>query len=245
MLRLDDIAPNMHWGNFEQLQARVDQRGIKPLIGVIPDNRDPELLCWPPTSKDFWHEIRTLQRKGWTVALHGYQHRYGSPHGGLLGVHRYSEFAGLSFALQREKLVKALGIFADHGIETDTFMAPGHGYDLTTLRALRDVGIRYVTDGYALFPFEQHHIVFVPQIVARPQSLRFFPFGIFTTCVHLNEMNAADMSRLESFVDRNAARFIPFSDARQYIVNNRWNEAIGATTRRALHTLRRVRRGLR
>lgn len=242
MLRLDDIAPNMHWDHFRRLKGRVDPLGIRPLIGVIPDNRDPELLAFPAAAGDFWGEMRDLQARGWEIALHGYQHRYASPDGGLLAVNAYGEFAGLSYPVQREKLERALRVFADHGIRTDTFMAPGHAYDHTTLRALSNVGIRFVTDGYALFPFERHRLVFVPQVFARPRPM---PFGIFTTCIHLNEMDETDLARLESFLDRYHERFITFSEARGYVVDRRWNLLTGEAGRRGLNAIRRARGRLR
>ena len=204
VLRLDDIAPNMRWDHFHRVKTRVERLGIRPLIGVIPDNQDPELRAFAAATDDFWSQMRTLQARGWEIALHGYQHRYASPDGGLLAVNDYGEFAGLPYARQREKLERALDIFAKQGLETDTFMAPGHAYDHATLRALHDVGIRFVTDGYALFPFTRHRLVFVPQVLARPRSL---PFGIFTTCLHLNEMGG-DRPRAPGVVSRPPPRSI-------------------------------------
>ena len=38
-VRLDDITPDMDWQRFFRFKALLDQYQVKPLIGVVPDNR--------------------------------------------------------------------------------------------------------------------------------------------------------------------------------------------------------------
>ncbi len=38
-VRMDDIAPGMDWKKFNDFKELLDEYGIKPLIGVVPDNR--------------------------------------------------------------------------------------------------------------------------------------------------------------------------------------------------------------
>ena len=45
--RMDDITPGMHWRRFEQFVALFDAHGVKPLLGVVPENRDPKLDVGP------------------------------------------------------------------------------------------------------------------------------------------------------------------------------------------------------
>ena len=42
-IRLDDITPDMDWERFLAFKEILDGCGIKPLIGVVPDNRDENL----------------------------------------------------------------------------------------------------------------------------------------------------------------------------------------------------------
>ena len=42
-VRLDDITPDMDWQRFFRFKALLDQYQVKPLIGVVPDNRDENL----------------------------------------------------------------------------------------------------------------------------------------------------------------------------------------------------------
>ena len=39
-VRLDDITPDMDWEGFLRFKALLDRYQVKPLIGVIPQNRD-------------------------------------------------------------------------------------------------------------------------------------------------------------------------------------------------------------
>ena len=44
LIRLDDIAENMNWNMMDQTTSLFDKFNIKPVLGVIPNNKDPELL---------------------------------------------------------------------------------------------------------------------------------------------------------------------------------------------------------
>ena len=48
---------------------------IKPVLGVIPKNKDPKLLNFPK-DKNFWTKIKNWQNNGWEISLHGYSHDY-------------------------------------------------------------------------------------------------------------------------------------------------------------------------
>ena len=51
-VRLDDITPDMDWQRFFRFKALLDQYQVKPLIGVVPDNRDENLRGSSGSSKD-------------------------------------------------------------------------------------------------------------------------------------------------------------------------------------------------
>ena len=104
-VRLDDITPDMDWERFYKFKALLDQYQVKPLIGVVPDNRD-ELLKGsgsPMDPEPFFEYIRQLQKEGWTVAMHGYQHIYGTSKGGIFPLNHFSEFAGEPLEEQRRE----------------------------------------------------------------------------------------------------------------------------------------------
>ena len=61
--RLDDITPNMNWDKFNFIVSLFGRYNIKPLLAVIPDNKDSELLRYP-IDLDFWRIIKELSQDG-------------------------------------------------------------------------------------------------------------------------------------------------------------------------------------
>ena len=53
LLRFDDIAQNMNWKFMNKCEVMFDKNNIKPLVGVIPNNKDPELLNYEKEEKFF------------------------------------------------------------------------------------------------------------------------------------------------------------------------------------------------
>ena len=87
---------------------------------------------------------------------------------------------------------------AGEGVASDIFMAPSHALDITTMRALRQTGFRFVTDGVALWPYEERGLIFVPQLFSYP---RHFGVGIYTLCYHLDTMDDSSFQVLLRFVE--------------------------------------------
>ena len=53
LIRLDDIAENMNWDLMEKSELLFNKYDIKPVLGVIPNNQDKELLAFPKKN-NFW-----------------------------------------------------------------------------------------------------------------------------------------------------------------------------------------------
>lgn len=161
-VRFDDICPTMDWKQFERAKALMDEYGIKPLIGVIPNNEDPDQMV-DSANIDFWKQIKKLQDSGWEIALHGYTHVYNQekPKTLLCG-RKHSEFAGNSLDYQFDLLRKGKEILEQNGIKTDIFFAPAHTYDVNTLKALHKAGFRYLSDGMSCYPYYQKGIKCIP-----------------------------------------------------------------------------------
>src|SRR5436190_22452251 len=87
LLRFDDICPTMNWDIWSEIEATMVRLRIKPILAVVPDNRDPVLQVAPPVS-DFWQRVRNWQDLGWTMALHGYQHLYTAKDSGLVALRK-------------------------------------------------------------------------------------------------------------------------------------------------------------
>ena len=47
LIRMDDITECMNWELMDKCENLFEKFNIKPLLGIIPINRDPELLKYP------------------------------------------------------------------------------------------------------------------------------------------------------------------------------------------------------
>ena len=75
LIRLDDIAENMNWDLMKKSELLFEKYAIKPVLGVIPNNKDKDLLSYPKIN-DFWEQVRNWRNKGWEISMHGYTHVY-------------------------------------------------------------------------------------------------------------------------------------------------------------------------
>lgn len=210
LLRFDDAAPGMAWSVWDRVEALLDRHGVRPLVAVVPDNRDPNLAV-EPEAPDFWDRVRGWQDKGWSIGLHGHTHVYATDRAGLVGLNRRSEFAGLPQDQQEAKLRAGLAVFAAHGVRADAWVAPAHSFDRATLLALDRVGLRVVSDGFHARPAtDRHGIAWVPQRLWRLEP-RWR--GVWTVCHHVNGWSDADVAAFGQDLERFAGRFASLPDA--------------------------------
>lgn len=239
IFRLDDITQNMDCENFKRVKSIFIKNDIQPIIGLIPNNKDPEFLAYPECDFNIWEEVKYLQEvKGWSVAMHGYNHFYESNDGGLLELGNSSEFAGLPRERQDEKITKGVKIFTEKEIEIDAFMAPSHSFDSTTIDVLISNGINTITDGYSLYPYYDQDMLFVPQLFEAPRKM---PFGIYTWCLHTNNMSEKDIDYLEKFIIDNKENVIPFTGVEKYAKNYIGLELQNFLLRKTIIFLRKIR----
>jgi len=205
IVRFDDACPTMDRKKWQQIEDLCDKYGIKPIVAVIPYNNDPKQKK-DEFDANFWNKVRDWQKKGWNIALHGYNHVYISKATGLVPFNKKSEFAGLSYEEQSKKIKKGIEIFKQENVATNIWVAPSHTFDENTLKALKEnTSIDVVSDGIALFPFQKHSFNWIPQQV---WHFRKMPFGIWTGCFHPNEMNEKEFLNLETFIEQNNKFFI-------------------------------------
>ena len=115
ILRFDDLCPTLNWSIWNPIEEFLVELGLKPILAVIPDNRDKGLVHGPP-GENFWDRVQSWQKRGWTIGLHGYQHCYLTQDPGMYGRVGRSEFAGLPSEVQEIKLRNAIRIFHQHGV---------------------------------------------------------------------------------------------------------------------------------
>lgn len=234
--RLDDITPDLNWDNFFKIKEIFDKYQVKPLLGVVPDNKDPHLQVGE-VREDFWELMRKLQAEGWCMSQHGYQHVYETKDSGLLGLNPFSEFAGLPYEQQYEKIKKGREILKKHGILTDIFMAPGHTYDKNTLTALSEAGFSYVTDGYSKRPYKYHGLTFIPSRLSGIGKIK----GVDTVCLHINEMSDSAFAQIDEFLYKEKDAICDFSElvATKDIKNKNVFTELGEKKNLLIHRMRK------
>lgn len=189
----------MNWDVWRRVEETLLAVGVKPILAVIPDNQDETLKVFQPNGR-FWDEVRGWQARGWTIGLHGFQHRYVTRDSGLLGIKASSEFSGLSLAEQHSKLRCALDIFERERVVPDVWVAPAHSFDRGTLQALSALGVRHLSDGFSLYPHrDSDGMLWIPQQL---WHLRKMPPGLWTVCLHLNRWAAPDIDRFRADLER-------------------------------------------
>lgn len=198
LIRFDDICPTMNWSVWESVESILLKYHIKPILAVVPDNQDPQLVVDAPRP-DFWEKVRQWQSYGWTIALHGYQHLYCASASGLIGLNDRSEFAGLSYGEQRTKLEAAINILRRERLQADAWIAPMHAFDANTVKALCDLGIDVISDGFFTRPLRWQGARWVPQQLWR---FRQMPAGLWTVCYHHNTWSEMEIQRLESDIKK-------------------------------------------
>ena len=95
---------------------------IKPVLGVISNNQDKDLLSYPSNNK-FWDKVREWQALGWEISIHGYSHIYSNNtekkdffnYGGK------SEFYGKKFIRSKILIQNALKKFKSENVKTRSF----------------------------------------------------------------------------------------------------------------------------
>jgi predicted deacetylase len=203
LLRFDDLCPTMDRLRWERCKALIVEFGIRPILAVVPDNRDRSLEV-APADPLFWDEMRAMQAAGATIGLHGYRHLCTSKGSGFLALKTSSEFAGIEVDIQLQWLNTGLKILRKQGLDPTVWVAPNHGFDNGTLRALRAAGIRMLSDGLGRIPFRREDILWIPQQLWGPVEKTA---GIWTICIHSNSADLAEIERLGRFLRNHANQF--------------------------------------
>lgn len=212
LIRLDDACPTMDANKWQRIEDVLDAYNVRPMVGVIPANEDPKQLI-DVADSEFWAKVKNWEKKGWAIALHGYDHCYISNDGmsGLNPLWARSEFAGVSFKEQKIKIREGIKIFNSHNISPMYFFAPSHTFDDNTLHALREESdIRILSDTIATQPYRKGDFVFIPQLGGSCREMKL-P-GVWTFCLHPSTMKDEDFASTERFLQAHKDEMLGFDE---------------------------------
>jgi hypothetical protein len=206
IIRVDDASEYMDHSKWDPFFDLFDKYQIRPIIAVIPFNKDPKMAN-NKADVNFWERVRNWQLKGYRIGLHGFEHKYSNHNSGIIGMNKYSEFAGVPFENQMEMISKAYNKFEDERVRPDIFVAPAHSFDKNTLKALKTHGnIKCISDGFFFNPVIRDEIKWIPQQLWGPEIKSK---GVWTICYHpetsdnsvVNSLNLFLKDNIEAFVD--------------------------------------------
>ncbi len=60
-LRLDDACPQMNAEKWAGVERILDKYKVRPIVGVIPENRDPDFVA--VADENFWEKACEWQKK--------------------------------------------------------------------------------------------------------------------------------------------------------------------------------------
>ena len=208
LLRFDDLSPWTRWESWNPIEDALLRLHIRPILAVVPDNRDPALTRRAPDPL-FWERVRRWQASGWTIGLHGYQHVFLTRDSGLVGIHRRSEFTGLDPGEQGQRIDRALEIMAREGVSPRVWIAPAHSFDRNTLRVLLERGIGIVSDGFWRSPrVDEDGMIWIPQQLWR---FRYCPGGLWTVCSHTDTWTVRQVEDFLESMRRYRSRIVDLS----------------------------------
>jgi predicted deacetylase len=206
IVRLDDAHPRQFNQSWDQIEHILDELNIKPIVAIIPENQDSTIDYVDICNTNFWEKARKWRSKGWGIAVHGLHHLLRTGHHSILPISAYSEFSGKSYEEQLSMLTKAVNILRSQGCDPEYFVAPAHGFDEQTLAALRHLNPSLiVSDSFGFRAFIKDDIKFIPQQLWQG---RWFPFGVWTICLHPSLMTQTDIDRFRAFARHNLANFM-------------------------------------
>ena len=196
LIRLDDACHTMQRRSWRLIEQVLDKHDVKPIVAVIPDNRDPKLM-FEARDSAFWGGVRAWASKAWTIAMHGYSHVMHATRAPLvLPFYQRSEFAGLTLEEQAARVRAAWNLFQAEGLEPSVWIAPAHSFDLVTLQAVRrETPIRLISDGIAWDSYREHDFQWIPQQL---WSLVERPSGLWTVCLHPSTMDESAIAALDA-----------------------------------------------
>ncbi|MFA5746034.1 MAG: DUF2334 domain-containing protein [archaeon] len=213
LFRLDDVCDKMpNYQNVFKFIKLLNKYNIKPLMGVIPAVKDELIIDQKSTFKI--KELEPFIKKNQIIiALHGYEHKYSYGNKGILKLNSKSEFSGLNFNSQSQKIKSALSILKKElAITPKYFFAPSHNYDENTLAVLKEYNLINV-DGISLYPFEYLGVKHIPQQKNQLNpKLDLFKNGIFVNHFHPDEITTTKLIEIEKFCKEHKSTLINFDD---------------------------------
>ncbi|MUK26519.1 DUF2334 domain-containing protein [Aliivibrio fischeri] len=219
LIRLDDASTYMDFDKWNTIIEICKEHGIAPLIAIIPKCNDNEVMFGPEDIDQFDDFINNCLSANCSFALHGYTHELHNTNDNIIDVNQYAEYTGVSFSEQKKMIESGFEYLESKGIQDRFFVAPAHGFDHTTLAVLGSLSKDVViSDGYFNWPGYSDGLLWLPQQLWRPLSKE--KRGLWTICLHPNNMTKEDISAFKAFIIKDNNNFLDFN----FVANQEWKK---------------------
>ena len=111
-------------------------------------------------------------------------------------------------------------------------------YDKNTFKALCENNIKVVIDGYGLFPYKAHDLIFIPQLFHKEIML---PFGIQSTQIHLNYWDEEYFNNFKKFVQNYRNKIMDYKQILETVSENSFKNATKHLLKFALLNVRKLK----
>jgi len=211
IIRLDDASYNSKISKWKRIESILSSYDIKPIVAVIPKNKDLN-ISFSEKNPSFWKIVKRWQDMNWCIGMHGYEHVLHKikRNQSIFPFHERSEFSGLPKKIQKNKIKESLKIFERNKIYPMVWVAPAHTFDKNTISVIKEITqIKIVSDGIALDSYSQDDLSFLPQQL---WSYKKRPFGLWTICLHPDNMDSNQFEELEKSILSNRKKFISIDE---------------------------------
>jgi len=201
LIRLDDACETSDFEKWNLITDILIQKNIRPIVAVIPENRDLQMHYSEPNDQEFYNLIKKWKLNNWTIAQHGCYHIYHKVNAlcSFHPINNFSEFSSLNIEQQLNLIDTGSKLMSSKGIPSNIFVFPGHHFDYNSIRAIKkSMKIDYISDGFFLFPMKIFGLKFIPQQL---WDFRKRFFGIWTINLHPNTMQDIDFDILSRMLE--------------------------------------------
>ena len=150
LIRFDDLSPYSNMEIINEIKTICRKYKNSVLLCVIPFCEDKSIIKNNIDNGDkFWEAMIYCQKQNSVIGLHGYKHVFWKNKSKqIFPISMKTEFCGLRTNIQRDMIKKGKDFLEQKGLKIRFFAAPAHSMDQNTVKVLKDLNIRVVSDGF-------------------------------------------------------------------------------------------------
>ena len=229
LIRFDDLSPYTNMDIINEIKTVCKKYKSAVLLCIIPFCEDKNLIENNTNNGDkFWEAMLYCQEQNSILGLHGYKHvLWRNKSRQIFPISMKTEFCGLKEDIQRNMIKKGRDFLEKKGLNIRFFAAPAHSMDQNTVKVLKELNIKVVSDGFFSECTLWKGIKWLP--LKSWKETRKFIGPLSTICKHPKEKKGGYKFKLEININQKLTSFeeeitspIKFS-MKEYIFHNTYS----------------------